>query len=188
MKMVLKIFVLVAFIALGLWLWTVFFPSPEKVIRQRLVKLAEQVSFSPKEGNLARIAGAQGVGGFFSTNVEVNIDVPGHEHFSLWSRDEITQAAMASRMRVSGLVVKFPDVIVKVMPDKLNATANVTLEATVVGDSDSIIQELKVTLQKVDGQWLVTHVETVRTLSILHRSYCRSFNFKNAWIFLPSGA
>ncbi len=165
MKKVFKIFVLAALVALGVWLWMVFFPSPEKVIRHRLSKLAEQVSFSPDEGSLARIAGAQGVGGFFSTNVEVNINVPGHEQFSLISREEITQATLASRMKVNGLVVKFPDVIVTVMPDKLNATANITLEATLAGDADTIVQELKVTLQKIDGQWLITHVETVRTLS-----------------------
>ncbi len=165
MKKMLKLLALAAVVALGVWLWTVLFPSPEKVIRQRLMKLAEQVSFSPSEGNLARMAGAQSVGGFFSPDAEVNIDVSGHEQYSLSSRAEITQAVMGSRTRVNGLVVKFPDVIVTVMPGKQTATARVTVEATMSGDADTIVQEIKVTLQKLDGQWLITHVETVHVVT-----------------------
>jgi hypothetical protein len=167
MKAVLKLVLLTALIALGVWLWLVLFPSPEKIIRHRLEKLAQKISFSPGEGNLARIASAESVDGYFSTNVEVNIDVPGRVQHSFWGRAEITQAALASRSAVSGLTVKFPDVNVTVMPDKQNATADLTFEATVNGQADVIVQEMRVTLQKIDGQWQITHVETVRTLSSL---------------------
>ena len=109
--------------------------------------------------------GAQSVAGFFSTNIEVNIDVPGRVQHDFMGRDEITQAALASRSAVSGLKVKFPDISVMVAPDKQSATADVTLDATVSGESDAIVQELKFTFQKIDGQWLITRIETIRTLS-----------------------
>jgi hypothetical protein len=168
MKTILRVVFLAAFIALGVWLWFVLFPSPEEVIRKQLVKLAHDVSFSPDESNLAKLAGAQSLAGFFSTNVEVNINVPEHEQHALVGRDEITQAVLASRSSVNGLTVKFPDVNVTVAPDKQSATADVTFEATVSGERDAIVQEIKITFEKSEGKWLIKKVETVRTLSLCH--------------------
>jgi hypothetical protein len=165
MKNIFRLVLLAAVVALGVWLWLVLFPSPEKMIRKRLVQLAQDVSFSSNDGNLARLKGAQSVAGFFLTNIEVNIDVPGRVQHDFMGRDEITQAALASRSAVSGLHVKFPDVSVTLAPDKQSATAEVTLVATVSGEGDAIVQELKFTFQKMDGQWLITRVETIRTLS-----------------------
>jgi hypothetical protein len=165
MKNIFRLVLLAAVVALGVWLWLVLFPSPEKMIRKRLVQLAQDVSFSSNDGNLARLMGAQSVAGFFSTNIEVNIDVPGRVQHDFMGRDEITQAALASRSAVSGLHVKFPDVSVTLARDKQSATAEVTLVATVSGEGDAIVQELKFTFQKMDGQWLITRVETIRTLS-----------------------
>ena len=165
MKNIFRLVLLAAVVALGVWLWLVLFPSPEKMIRKKLVQLAQDVSFSSNDGNLSRLMGAQSVAGFFSTNIEVNIDVPGRVQHDFMGRDEITQAALASRSAVSGLNVKFPDVSVTLAPDKQSATAEVTLVATVSGEGDAIVQELKFTFQKMDGQWLITRVETIRTLS-----------------------
>jgi len=53
MKIAFRILLFAALAALGIWLWTVLFPSPEKVIRQRLMELARTASSSPDEGNLA---------------------------------------------------------------------------------------------------------------------------------------
>ena len=156
---------LAALVALGVWMWTVLFPSPEKVIRKRLVGLANAASFSSDEGNLVRLAGAQSLGGFFSVDVQVDIDVPGHVQERLMSRQEIVQAAMAARSTVAALKVKFPDINITVAPDKQSAVADLTVEARVSGQPDLIVQEMKFTLRKTDGKWLVTRVETVRTLS-----------------------
>lgn len=165
MKIALRFILLAALVALGAWLWFVLFPSPEKVIRQRLTELARTVSFSSNESDLARLAAAQSLAGFFSTNVEVNIDMPGRIRHTLMGRDEITQTALAARSAVGGLSVKFPDINVTVAPDKQSAVADLTVEANVSGEPDPIVQEMKFTLQKIDGRWLITRVETVRTFS-----------------------
>ena len=167
MKIIFRLVLAAALIAFGVWMWTVLFPSPEKVIRKRLVGLANAASFSSDEGNLVRLAGAQSLGGFFSVDVQVDIDVPGHVQERLMSRQEITQAALTARSAVAALKVKFPDINITVAPDKQSAVANLTLEARVSGQPDLIVQEMKFTLQKIEGRWLVTHIETVRTLSIL---------------------
>jgi hypothetical protein len=165
MKTVFRIILLAALVALGVWLWFVLFPSPEKIIRQRLTKLARTASFSSDEGNLARLAAAQSVAGFFATNVEINLDVPGRLQHRLVGREEIQQAALGARSTLSGMSVHFPDINVTVAPDKQSAVADLTVEASIAGERDTIVQEMKVTLQKTDDGWLITRIETVRTLS-----------------------
>lgn len=164
MKIVLRMIAAAALIALGVWLWTIFFPSPEKIIRKQLAKLAQDASFSQNENNLLKIADAQSMADFFTSNVEVSVIVPGHGQQSLSGRSEITTAALASRQEATALDVKFPDVNVTVAPDRNSATADITVDATVSGERDAIVQELKITFQKIDGHWLISRVETVQGL------------------------
>jgi hypothetical protein len=165
MKIVFRLVLFVALLALGVWLWFVLFPSPEKVIRQRLTKLARTASFSSGESDLARLAAAQSLAGYFATNVEINLDVPGRLQHRLLGRDEIKQAAFGARSTLRGLKVQFPDINITVAPDKQSAVADLTVEANVAGEHDSIVQEMKFTFQQTDGEWLITRIETVRTLS-----------------------
>ncbi|MGA2685561.1 MAG: hypothetical protein ABSF51_10960 [Verrucomicrobiota bacterium] len=167
MKIVLRVVWLAALVAAGVWLWTVLFPSPEKVVRQRLASVAQRASFAADEGALARLADAESLAGYFSPNVEINLDVPGRIQHTILGRDEITQTAVAARSTTSSLSVKFLDVDVTIGPDKRSAVADFTVEARVGDDQDLIVQEMKFTLQKISGQWLITRVETIRTLSIL---------------------
>ena len=47
-----------------------------------------------------------------------------------------------------------------------------TLRAESAGDQYLVVQEMKFTLRKVDGEWLILRVETVKTLNrapTLHR-------------------
>ena len=110
MKTVFRIVLLAALAALGVWLWTMIFPSPQKIIRQRLEAVARHASFAPEEGTLARLASAQSLASYFSTNVEIYLDVPGRIQHTIMGRDEITQAALAARSTASSLSVKFLDV------------------------------------------------------------------------------
>jgi len=148
-------------VALGVWLWTVFFPAPEKVIRHRLARLAADVSFTSGQGTFSRIAGGESVAGFFSTNVEINLNIPGYEQVTFASRAEILQAALVARERLKSLSVKFPDVTVTLAPDKKSAVADVTVQVLVSSERDTIVQELKISFQKMTDGWLITRLETV---------------------------
>jgi len=165
MKIILRLFLFAALIALGVWLWFVFFPGPEKIIRSQLTKLARTVSFSTTKGNLAKLAGAQNVAGFFSTNVEINLNLPGYAPQNFSGREEITQAAVGACSVLSSLSVKFPDINVTVAPDKNSAIADATVEANLSGQTDLVVEELKFTFEKSDGKWLIKKIETVRVLS-----------------------
>jgi hypothetical protein len=167
MKSVFRFILLAALVALGVWLWFVLFPGPEKVVRQRLTELAKMASFSSGESSLAQLGAAQHLADFFSTNVEVDINVPGRVQHQLMGREEIRQAAFGARSALSGMKVQFPDINITVAPDKQSAVADLTIEVSIAGEHDSIVQEMKFTLQKISGQWLIIRVETIRTLSLL---------------------
>ena len=165
MKKISRFILFAIAVAAGIWLWTILFPSPEKVIRKQLSELARDASFSGNQSSLAGIVGVQRLAGFFSTNAEVNLDVPGCEQQRLTGRDEITQAAAGARASLDGLKVEFPDVSVTVASDKQSATADLAAKVQIGGRKDFDVQEMKFTLEKIDGKWLITRVETVRARS-----------------------
>jgi hypothetical protein len=164
MKIIIRIVLLAALAALGVWLWTVLFPSPEKVIRKRLTELARTVSSSANESDLARLASARSGAGFFAATVELNVDIPELGQHNSLDREELTQLALMARSRTGGVRVKFPDINITVAPDKQSAAADLTVEANISGEHNSVVREMKFTLRKTDGQWLITRIETVSTL------------------------
>src|SRR5439155_8135889 len=97
MKILFRLLLLVALLALGWWLWTVFFPSPERVIRKRLGALAQAASFKANEGDLERFWNVAQLGGFFSTDAQLSLEVTGYGAHTFNGRDEIMQAAAAGR-------------------------------------------------------------------------------------------
>ncbi|MFZ0827590.1 MAG: hypothetical protein WAO02_09235 [Verrucomicrobiia bacterium] len=165
MKIFFRMLLVAALAALGVWLWAVLFPSPEKVIGHRFAELARTASVPAGAGDLARLAAARSLAGFFSTNVEMNLDLPRFGQLSSMDREEITQMALAAGSRGGGLQVRFPDINITVAPGRQSAVVDLTVTAVVAGEPDTIVQEMKITLHKIDGQWLITRVETVRTLS-----------------------
>jgi hypothetical protein len=164
MKHLRRLFLLAGLIALGFWGWGLLFTNPQKVIRTRLVRLAELASFSAKEGNVLRVAKVQQMGTFFTDDAQVSVNVPGVESINFTRREELMQATMAARSALNGLQAEFPDLNVNLSPDRQSAVVNVTLNAKIAGQREAIVQELKFTLKSISGNWLITRVETVETL------------------------
>ena len=149
---------------MGFWLWSVLFPNPQKVIRNRLIKAARLASFSASEGNIARVANIEALGTYFTDEIEIKVDVPNYESHTFTRREELTQAAMAARSVVGSVKADFPDITVDLDPGNQTATANVTLRVDINGEKNAVIQELKVYLKKVNGDWLIYRLDTIRTL------------------------
>ena len=165
MKIAFRLILAAAVIALGAWLWTVLFPSPEKVVRHRLQELAEEVSFNGNENPLIIANRAGNLMALFATNVEVQLDVPGRTDHTFQGRDELMQALAGARASASSLRVEFIDVTVTVAPDKRSATASLTVHAKVGGEKDDFLQPMRFTLEKSGHDWLILRVETLRTLT-----------------------
>ena len=164
MNKLLRLILVAALLALGAWLWTALFSGPEKIIRKRLAEVARAASFGPNEGSLARFANVAKLTGYFSADIEVKIEALGERQRAFSGRDEITQAALAVRSAVSALKVEFLDVTVTMAPDRQSANADLTARAAVPGQKDFEVQEMNFALKKIDGEWLITRAETVKTL------------------------
>jgi hypothetical protein len=152
-------------IALGVWIWVTFFPGPEQAIRKRLAELAQLGSFAGNEAPAAKAFNSQKLASFFTSDIEISVDVPGVPRQKLSGQDDLSKAAMAVRTYLSSLHVQLLDITITFGPDKTSAIANLTLKVQVNGERDFTPQEMKFTLKKVKGEWLIREAETVRTLS-----------------------
>ena len=165
MKIIWRLILLGVVAAAAVWLWTSFFPDPQQVIRKQLATVAREVSVKPNQSPLVTVGNAHRLANSFSTNVQVRLEVPGGGEHAFTSREEIVQAATAALAAIHGLKVQFLDVNVTLGPDRQSAVADLTLKAERPGDPELNVQEMKFTFQKIGGHWLITRVETVRTLS-----------------------
>jgi hypothetical protein len=165
MKRVVPIIIAAAVIGVAFWLWSVLFPSPEKVIQSRLSALAKAISFTSREGALGQAYDAQKAANFFTTDVEVELNVAGYDSISMHGRDEVLQVALAARSRLTSLKVEFPDMNITIDLGGQTAKVNLTAKAIVPGERDISAQEFNFMLKKVDGKWMIYKVETVKTLS-----------------------
>ena len=150
--------------ALAFWCWRLLHPSPERVIRRELAELARIACVPANEGNLPKLANAQKLAGFFTTDVEIDFDLRGRFSQTISGRSELQEKALAARASLSGLTVEFLDVNVTVAPDGQSATTDLTAKANLPGDTVPQVEEVKVDFKKVDGDWLIHHVENVKTL------------------------
>lgn len=148
----------------GFWAWHWLFPSAEQVIRKDLKELAKAASITTNEGALARLANARKLSSFFSHDAQITIDVPGRSLQTLNGQDDIQQAAMGVRAIFNVLKVHFIDVVVTVGADKQSALVDLTATATLPGEQIPEVQELELRFKKLDHNWLITRVVTVRTL------------------------
>lgn len=170
MKIASRLALVLVLIGLGFWLYTVFFPGPEKVIRKRLAKVAQLASIRPDQGLLSRGASIQELANYFDSKVEITVNWRGRSEHSLAGRDEIIEAAKLAHAQFKSLEFEFLDVNVTLAPDKQSATVNLTAKVTSDDEKDFQVQEFKITLKKVNGEWLIFQIEPVRTLSQVQSS------------------
>ena len=162
MKWAVRLIIIAALAAVGYWAWTAMFPNPRAVVWHRLEKLAQIASFSAGEGQLQKLAAVQKMGGYFSDQVVVNVHMTGEETHEFYNREELVQAIQAGRMSVNSVLVKFKGPRIEITPGSQEAIIGVALTADINGEKDSVVEDLKIQMKKVDGDWLITHVETVQ--------------------------
>ncbi len=165
MKMIFRLVLLAATALLGFWLWTVFFPSPEKAVLKKISGLATTATLRADDGNLTRAAKAANLTGFFATDAQIVFNVPDLPNRTLAGREEIHEAALGGFANTRVLNVKFLDASVRLGPDRQTADVDCTAEVNAGDRKDFGVQELHFQFKKTDGDWLITLVETVKTLS-----------------------
>jgi hypothetical protein len=165
MKLLWRLGLFLAALACGYWLWLVLFPTPEKLIRSRVREVASSASFENTEGPVAKMINAEKLAGYFASDAKIYLEGPETGRHAVNGRDEIVQAAVAVRSLFSSLAVKFVDVNVKVLEGGDTARVELTARVQARGETDFLIQELLITFKRLEGEWLITRVETMKTLS-----------------------
>jgi hypothetical protein len=160
-----RVVLVLALIAAGILAWRVLLPSPQNVIRARLRKLAETVSFEAGQGTIPKALKAQKLADYFTSDVKITAEIRGYGSDTWNGRDELVQNAAIRMQQLAALNVKFNDINVTLEPDGQSAVANLTGSATVPGERDFFVQEFNFRLKKVGGHWLICEIETVKTLS-----------------------
>ena len=151
-------------VVMGIWLWGRFFPNPEKIIRARLQEIAERASFPANQPPFAALSDVQRLCALVSPDVTIQVNAPGAGQGSIQGREDLREKARAWRATVNGAKVEFPDIAVTVAPDQQSAEVLLTVKVRVPTEPDSIYEEMKLMFQKLGGNWLLTHAETVRML------------------------
>jgi len=165
MRIVIRLLLVAALVALGFWLWTVLFPGPEKLIRKRIAEVARLASIAPGEGLITQGLRIQSLINCFDPQAELTFDMPGRSQYRIAGRAEMTEHAGAARRNLSSLKVELLDPNLALSPDKQSAVVDLTARVKLPDERDFIVQEMKFTLKKINGEWLIISVETVRTLS-----------------------
>jgi hypothetical protein len=164
MKIAIRLVLFAALAGLGFWLWTVFFPGPEKVVLKKNSNLAATANLSAADGSITRAAKAGNVVSQFANDAEIDFDVPGAGARILSGRDEIRETVMGGFASVSSLKVQFMDALAHVGADKQTAEVTCTAQVSAGDSKDFGISELRFQFKKIDGDWLITRAETVKTL------------------------
>jgi len=92
------------------------------------------------------------------------VDVPGTGAGSLSGRDEIREAAAGGFTRLTALKVEFLDATARVAADKLGAEVDCTAKISAGNSKEFAVQEVRFQFRKIEGSWLITRAETVKTL------------------------
>ena len=157
-----RAFLLACLAGLGIWAWTLLFPNPEKIIRKRLAKLGQLASVNSKESPLSQAVISKRLGTFFSSDIEVAVDVEGGEVYTFHGRAEFMQAVTLARSYVNGLEVQLIDPQVNVAPDRQSAVVELGVLAKIGAEKDVDFRALRLTFQKIEGDWLITRAETIK--------------------------
>lgn len=165
MKWVARVGLLLAAVALGIWAWYRFFPTAETAVRRQLLEDARLASFSPGESVVSKGFAVKSLMDACTDDIEISVDIQGYQRQSMAGKDELQLATAAVRHHLSSLKVEFLDMNIDVAPNKQTAVIDLTAKIRVPGEQEFFPQELKFTMKKVDGKWLIRRIETVKTLS-----------------------
>lgn len=153
-----------AAIALGVWLWSTWWPSDERAIRRRLDRLAAAFNEPAPEG-LGTVTRATEIGSYFTDDVTIDL---GAGSTPIQGRETVIGIAARLQPRAGGYTLDLDGVTVDVIEEDGLASVNLVAilsgrhEAT--GDRTTDARELRLGMTKADGEWRIARVTALDTL------------------------
>src|SRR5206468_1271073 len=90
-KWIVRIVLFALLVAVGIWVWSILFPNPERLIRKRLAEVAQAASFSGREAPAAQAFNSQKLTTYCTDDIQLVVDIPGRSHVVVTGRDELFQ-------------------------------------------------------------------------------------------------
>lgn len=126
-----------------------------------MANLVEAASIDPADSGFARLAYADRLAAFFTTNAVIHLQGLGPDFPSMTTRTELLQAAMAARTHLRQADFDLADLHVTFPPEQRTANAYVVVTGTVNFETNRFGQAFRMALTKVNGKWHIREVETV---------------------------
>ena len=158
-KIILPVLILIAAAV-----WFISGDSAEEQVRQRLQEFSREVE-KPLEmpPGVTRIAQVRSLRHFFSKDVVISAY---DGRFAVASRSELIKRAQAAYNYLQSFSVSFSDLTVTISEDEKSATVHLTALARGVGGDWNQAQELKMSLIRDGGDWIIAEVEAIEALSL----------------------
>jgi CRP-like cAMP-binding protein len=166
MRRVLRFLLPTVLLGLLIWVWIYLHPAPDEAIRRHLKRLSQAASFDGRESLIKRGVAAQRVADFFAPQITLNINPPGIFLDEI-SRAEIAQQVkiLRSHPEISSFKLTFLDPVITLGADRRSAIVEVTMNAEADEERHLAVQEVRLTMREIDGDWVICRIETVRTLN-----------------------
>ncbi|MSU62913.1 MAG: hypothetical protein EXS31_11065 [Pedosphaera sp.] len=136
------------------WLW----PNDERAIRKSLADLARAASIRSGESAIGKIANANKVIEFFTQDITMQID---GINLHVNDRSDLREKVLATRSQLQRMEVQFEEVHVTIDPATRQALVYTVALATIEGQTNTLVRELKVQLHKPERYWLISRIESV---------------------------
>jgi hypothetical protein len=150
--------VLAALIGYGAW---AAWPTEEKRIRKAILGMADDATFTGREGNFAKLAKVESLSGRFAVDADIRVEQVVNIDAGLHGRESIRQVLTAGLPLIGSMSVEVHDLQVEV-GDEPTAKAKLTASAKAGGGKgDLSAQEFELDLTKVEGKWLIRRLEAV---------------------------
>jgi len=164
LKKLIPIILLLAFAVGGFFGWKAY-NSDERRITRKLQALPELLTWNPRDGNIVRLGRANNLKEMLAQNITIEVNVGRGEVRGIEGRQEVYQALLAAQSSGMALKVEIPAIKATVTSTEA-ASAELTTFLYVGNDNrEPFLQELAMELVKVEGEWLISKVRTIRTLS-----------------------
>ncbi len=143
-----------------------FFPPDSVLIERRILSLVALFPVEKKESIFVQALRADRIADYFSCDVSLDLGEISRTSQNIHSRVELRQTVVASRNRISGLRFEIPSLEVKVNEDALNADVRMGVLIWQDQDPNPIAEEMRLTLRKEHGTWLIGRVEGITETTI----------------------
>lgn len=133
-------------------------PNRERLIKKRLARLAEAISITAGESQLARVASASQVVDYFTPDVSLALE---GVNVSIQDRSDLREAVLAARTSMTQARFQFLNINLKFSEQEDVATAFVTILGNINQETNTFARDVKFSLRRVEGQWLIDSVKTI---------------------------